>query len=98
LLGIAANSQCDFARAREVLEESVRLFRELDDEHNTLEANRILAWTYRELGDLHRSRALIEDNLHRARAVADKHIESTSLEALAGYALDENRVEDASRC
>jgi tetratricopeptide (TPR) repeat protein len=97
LTGIVANNERDFSRARGLLEESVRLFRDLGDEHYTLEASRFLAWAYNELGEADLARRLLEDNLHRARASGDAHIEATSLEQLGGYAVGEGRIRDAVR-
>ena len=95
LLGIATMNEGDFATAQQLLEESVRLFRELGDEHNGLEATRHLARACYAFGDRERARALSEDNLHRARALSDDQIAGRSLVALAGYALDEGRPQEA---
>jgi predicted ATPase/class 3 adenylate cyclase len=96
VLGIA-NLGGDPARANQLIDESVRLFRVLGDERNTLEATRLLSLTYKQLGDLDRARALLEDTLQRAHALGDKQIEARSLDMLAGYALDEGRIQDAVR-
>jgi predicted ATPase len=95
LIGIAANNAQDFDRALEVLDESIRLFGELGDQHYTMQATFTLAWTYGELGHLDRARALHEENLRRACALGDKEEEIASLESLAGYAADEGRALDA---
>jgi tetratricopeptide (TPR) repeat protein len=95
LIGITANLQREFERARELLDESVLLFRDLGDEHYTLEATRFLAWTHGELGSPDQAQRLLEDNLRRARALGDKHIEATALEQLEGYAVLEGRLRDA---
>jgi len=94
-LGNTFAEEGDFERAQQLFDESVNLFRELGDEHNMLEATRFLAWACGRLGDQDRARALLEYNLHRARAVGDQHIAATSLDQLAGYALNEGRVQDA---
>ncbi len=93
MLGTA---EADAARAQELYEESVRVFRELGDEHSALLVNRNLASIYAYLGDGERARALYEDNLERARATHNDRIEASTLGALAAIALDEGRVEDAA--
>jgi predicted ATPase len=95
LIGIACNNLRDFAGAKDVLEESIPLFREAGDEHNALEATRMAAWTYRELGDPDRARALLESNLQRGQEVGDRYIEATALEQLSSYAIEEGRPQDA---
>jgi tetratricopeptide (TPR) repeat protein len=85
----------DWHRARDLWEESVRLFREADDQHQALFAARLLAWSYAELGDVEHARALHEDNLREARAAGNAHMEAQSLEALAFMAVDEGRPLDA---
>jgi len=47
------------------------------------------------LGDRERGRALHEDNLRRARALGNEHIEASTLGALAMIAVDDGRVDDA---
>jgi len=94
-LGNTFAEEGDFERAQQLFDESVHLFREIGDQHNMLEATRFLAWACGQLGDRDRARALLEDNLDRGRALGDQHIEATSLDQLAGYALDEARVQDA---
>ena len=83
-------------RAQQLYEESVRVFRELGDEHSALLVTRNLASIYAYLGDEERSRALYEDNLRRARATHNDRMEASTLGALATIALDEGRVEDAA--
>jgi non-specific serine/threonine protein kinase len=95
LIGTIANNAQDYDRAREALDESIRLFGEVGDQHYAMQATFILAWTHSDLGDVDRARALLEDNLLRARALGDKEEELTSLESLAGHAADEGRVQDA---
>ena len=97
VLAISANGSRDYARAYELIEESIGLFRELGDARNELEAKRILAWTHRELGEHDAARQLMEDIVVRARKLGDKQLESRSLDLLAGYALEEERVVDALR-
>ncbi len=95
LLGHASADEGDATRARQLFEESTRAFRELGDQHHTLLATRLLAWMHDELGDRESARALHEQNLRRARTLRNEPIEATTLGALASYAVDERRVEDA---
>ena len=94
-LGLTFALEDRFAEAKPLLEESVRGFRELGDEHWEMQTSRRLAWAYEELGDANRAREIQEGNLRRARALGDAFIESRSLAVLAQYHLDEGRVEPA---
>jgi predicted ATPase/class 3 adenylate cyclase len=85
----------DWATGRTRFEESLDLFRELGDEHYSLLAAGCLAWTYEELGDMERGRALMEDTLARARASSNLRVEAFSLQHLAVHARDEGRLDDA---
>ena len=93
MLGTAED---DAARAQQLYEESVRVFRELGDEHSALLVSRNLASIYAYLGDDERAGVLYEDNLRRARATHNDRMEASTLGALALIALDEGRVEDAA--
>lgn len=93
MLGVAEE---DEERGQQLHEESVRVFRELGDEHSALLVSRNLALTYAQRGDGERSRALYEDNLRRARETGNDRIEASTLGALAMIAVDEGRVEDAN--
>jgi predicted ATPase/class 3 adenylate cyclase len=94
LLGHAADAQCEFERAQQLFEESLRGFRELGDQHHILLATRLLAWTYDELGDRSSARALYEDNLARSRATSDERMEADSLAALAEHAVEQGEIRD----
>jgi predicted ATPase len=95
LLGLAVADEDDLARAQQLFDESARQFCELGDQHLMLVATRMLAWMCYRLGDRERGRALHEDNLLRARALRNEHIEASTLGALAMIAVDEGRVDDA---
>ena len=82
--------------AQALFEESVRVFRELGDEHSALVVSRNLVGIYERLGDHRRARALCEDNLRRARATHNERIEASTLGVLATIALEEGRVGDAA--
>jgi predicted ATPase len=94
-LGLIFALEDRFAEAKPFLEDSVRGFRELGDEHWEMQTCRRLAWVYESLGDQPRAREIHEGNLRRARAIGDVFIESRSLAVLAHYHLDEGRVEPA---
>ena len=94
-LGSAIADLGEFRRAREIFEESGSLFSEVGDERRVLFATRMVAWMHDELGDRKRARAVHEENLGRARAIGDRGLEATTLGALASYAIDEGRVQDA---
>jgi predicted ATPase/class 3 adenylate cyclase len=94
-LGLAVADEGDFSRARDLFEESVRLLRDASDEDNALFASRLLAWVHEELGDQERAWALYEQNLNWARALGNKPLESQTLGAVAGMALDQGRAGDA---
>ncbi|MEX0825226.1 MAG: adenylate/guanylate cyclase domain-containing protein [Acidimicrobiia bacterium] len=78
-----------------LLEESARLFESLGDEHYIMLVNNSLAWAYGDLGDLARERALMEENLVRARAAGNRRMELDPLSSLATHALREERFADA---
>ena len=96
-LGTAVADEREYHRARQLFDVSGRQFRKLGDEHNALFARRMVAWMFYELGDRKRARALHEENLGRARVIGDRGLEATTLGALASYAAEEGRVEDALR-
>ncbi|MEK6191934.1 MAG: adenylate/guanylate cyclase domain-containing protein [Chloroflexota bacterium] len=95
-LGLAVADEGDFPRAQQLFGESADAFGALDDAYYTLYANRMLAWTYDALGDRPRARALHEENLRRARDLHARDLEASVLGALASYAEDEGRVQDAA--
>jgi tetratricopeptide (TPR) repeat protein len=82
-------------RACELFEESIRAFRALGDEHSALLATRHLAFAHEALGERGEARALHEQNLARARSTGNQRMEASSLGALADYAMEEGRVDDA---
>jgi predicted ATPase/class 3 adenylate cyclase len=94
-LGLLLNLQDRFAEAKPLLEQSVRGFHELGDDHWEMQTSRRLAWVYEALGDVRRAREIQGDNLRRARATGDAFVEARSLAVLAQYDLDEGRVEPA---
>jgi len=95
MLGLAVLDERDFPSARQLFDDSARLFRDVGDEDNALFATRLLGGTYEELGDLERARAVHEETLVRARARANRQMEGQSLSALAYVALEQGRAGDA---
>jgi tetratricopeptide (TPR) repeat protein len=96
LLGnMLGDAHADLAAAEKHYNESARLFRELGDEHYALLARSNLAWKCYYLGERERARALHEETLAQARATSNKRIEAISMAALAVYAVDEGRTDDA---
>jgi predicted ATPase/class 3 adenylate cyclase len=94
-LGDFVGNDGDLVRAQQLFAESVRVFSDLGDNHYTQLATRMLAWTYHRLGDLDRGRALLEENLRRARAGSDEFSQAGTLNALAMIAVDQRRAQDA---
>jgi predicted ATPase/class 3 adenylate cyclase len=94
-LSYALAAASDFASAQQLLLECIPLYGDLGEEHAAIEAVRDLAWTYEEIGDLARARALYEDGLRRARAQANTRLEARLLGGLAIVAVDDGRVEEA---
>ena len=94
-LGHAAVGLSDWKTAQQLFDESLRAFRDLGDESYVLSTTDILAYVYYKLGDRARTLALVEDNLRRAHATRDRRMEATSMGALALYAVEDGRVEDA---
>jgi tetratricopeptide (TPR) repeat protein len=90
-----AAGERDWATAKRLVEESVREFDELGDDHFRLAARRGLAWMYEELGERERYRELTEENLRLARSLGNRRIEARSLGGLAMYALEEDRAAEA---
>jgi predicted ATPase/DNA-binding SARP family transcriptional activator len=90
-----ANLDEDRDRARTGYQQSLQTFRELGDEHSALLVTRHLAWAHADLGDLDRARALHEASFTRARETENPRMEASALGALAEYALDEGRTDDA---
>jgi predicted ATPase/DNA-binding SARP family transcriptional activator len=85
----------DRLRACALYDESIRAFRALGDEHSALLATRHLAFAHEALGEPAEARALHEQNLARARSTGNQRMEASSLGALADYAMEEERVDDA---
>jgi predicted ATPase len=95
MLGIAAGDQGDFSAARECAEESGRLFIELGDDLRAFAAKFQLAGAFMNLGDRERAHALFEQCLRKARTLRQENMEAATLQVLAKFALDEDRLEDA---
>jgi predicted ATPase len=94
-LAHAAADQREFASARELADESRRLFERAGDERYTTAAMWMLGWSHDGLGDAERSRGLYEDVRRRARAAGDSTMQSLVLYSLSEIAVRQSRVADA---
>jgi tetratricopeptide (TPR) repeat protein len=94
-LGWAIAMADDWATARRHFEEGVGLSSEVGDQPTIVIVTHFLAMAYAELGDRERARTLDEDNLDRIRELHNEQMEATTLDTLAGYAIDDGRVEEA---
>jgi tetratricopeptide (TPR) repeat protein len=95
-LGLNTADERAFEEAQQLFGESAERFGELGDDYFALYATRMLAWMYDALGDRGRARELHEANLRQARALHARDLEASVLGALADYAADEGRVQDAA--
>ncbi len=95
MLGYVAIESGDFASAKPLFEETLRLMSELGYEHYVGTATFNLAWACSELGDRERAKELETDNLSRARAIRSLTLESATLDSLGWYAHDEGRFDEA---
>jgi non-specific serine/threonine protein kinase len=69
-------------RAYALLEESLRLFRELEDQDGSAEALSELGATLRDQGDYKRAQPLLEESVAHFRAMGDKHLLAGVLHSL----------------
>jgi len=95
MLGFAAVEGGDFQAAVEPLEESLRLFEELGDDHYWGIVAFNLGWALDELGGRERSRMLNEESLRRARAAGNTRTIVFALDLLTVIALREGHVTEA---
>ena len=70
--GKLALEQADFPRAREVLEDSLELFRRLGDDEGTSATLRHLGYEARLQGDFVKGRELLEEGLGLARSLDNR--------------------------
>jgi len=94
-LGYAVSEEGDQARAQQLLEQSIRLSRDVGAEHLALWTTRTLAWVHAKSGDLEGARGLYEDDLRRAVALGSRSLEATLLGSLAWLSIREDRAQDA---
>jgi tetratricopeptide (TPR) repeat protein len=95
MLGVVEAFDGEWPQAQLRFAESLRLFSELGDEHQSLQATRRLAWSYEELGDREHARVLYGAMLRRARATGDPFIEAKCLGVLAQSAAEEGQLDRA---
>jgi predicted ATPase/class 3 adenylate cyclase len=94
LSSIALDVEGDLPKAQQILEETIERFRDIGHDHHALIATGNLALVRKLRGDRDGARALWEDVLRQARASRDEYMETTALDDLAEYAIDEGRVDD----
>jgi predicted ATPase len=96
LLGAAEADDQEFEKARELWEESARLFNEVGDSPLALLATRMLAWAYDELGETDRALRLKHNVLEQARMSGDKNVQVHVLESLAHEAAAAGHMKEAA--
>jgi hypothetical protein len=96
ILGGIADDEGDSARARELWQESARLFRESGDESDALFCDRLVAWMHAQLGEYERSVALYDETLQRARELGDPYVQAQCLDGLGSRAVAERRLDEAA--
>jgi predicted ATPase len=96
LLGAAEADDQEFEKARELWEESARLFNEVGDSPLALLATRMLAWAYDELGETDRALRLKHNVLEQARISGDKNVQVHVLESLAHEAAAAGHMKEAA--
>ncbi len=95
VLAWIAEREGEWARALDLFEVSVDAFHALADDHFVLAGETHRAFLYEQLGEHQQARALHDDNLARARSLGNKRVEALALGALAMYAVEEGRLNDA---
>ena len=85
----------DHLAARPLLEESLELLHDLDDQDSIIGVTRTLAFGHLELGDWKHAQTLYAENLARARQLDNRLQESHALGALALIAADRGQQEEA---
>lgn len=94
-LGWAVATDGDWATALQHFEQSLRIARAAGDREMAAKATHVVAWAHAELGDRERARRLDEENLLLIRELRIAQLEATTLDTLAGYAIDDGRMGDA---
>ena len=88
-LGVLLDTRAEVARAAELFEEDVALYRELGDQSGTASALNSLGSAVRNAGDVERARPLFEEALAIRREMGDEPGQATALYNLGCLALDE---------
>jgi hypothetical protein len=94
-LGHVAADGGDFQTASTLAEESAGLFREAGRDFQVLEADWLLGWALRGLGETERARNLDERTLAQARVQRASSIQAHLLEQLAQRTAEDGRPADA---
>jgi predicted ATPase len=95
VLGHVAAEGGDFQTAATLAEESSGLFREAGQDFQVLEADWLLGWALRGLGETERARSLDERTLAEARVQGASSIQAHLLEQLAQRTAEDGRPADA---
>jgi tetratricopeptide (TPR) repeat protein len=96
-LGVMANGQSDYRRARELFEESLAHFRALGDAHGTGLVLVNLGWVLHEQGDLAGAATAFEEARQHEEAANAAPVSGFALICLAHVALDRGRPDEARR-
>ena len=95
VLGHVAADGGDFQTAATLAEESAGLYREAGQDFQVLEADWLLGWALRGLGETERARSLDDRTLAEARVQGASSIQAHLLEQLAQSAAEDGRPADA---
>jgi predicted ATPase len=95
MMGNAAGEANELPEALSYLERSALLFDELGDDRYGLLALSNLSWVAGALGDPMRDRQLNEEILRRGRAAGYERMVAGALAALAGFAREDGRLDEA---
>jgi tetratricopeptide (TPR) repeat protein len=95
LLGHMAMDRREWAAACELLLDSIERFETLGADHFWLVAKINLAWSYKQLGDTERDRALIEEVHRDTVELRNKRMLTSALGAKAAHAQEDGRSDEA---
>lgn len=96
-MGAVALQRGEYGRARELLEASLARFREFSDQWAIIKTLNRLALTVWRLGDRERAVDLCRESLRLTGSAGDREHTIYNLNALAGWAAEEGRMERAAR-
>lgn len=96
MLGAAAQYEGDLARAKQLLEESLELWRKIGDQQGISDLLAALGTIARAEGDLPKARELLEQNLSVSRTVGDDFDVAYALRELGWIAAEQGAYDEAS--